>query len=162
PRAPFLDPPASAARPANAAGHGGVGGRPFPNPPGSGAAGEAGESAQRHDAAAPPPLPAGARQQAPAPLADARPTPRAARQYRRGAEAASSVGPGGEAALRPVSGDRIEPEQHMAFLRNRMFWQTLLCPAAVPLDASVDPERLLDLAVATSSRPEAADPDVRS
>jgi len=76
--------------------------------------------------------------------------------------ATSNFSPQVENMLQTVSGDRIEIEQYMDFLRNRMFRQTLLCHRSVRLDGRLDPERLVGLSVATSARPETPNPDVLS
>lgn len=59
-----------------------------------------------------------------------------------------------EAMLHTVASDMIQLEQYMDFVRNRMFRQTLLCHRGVSLDRSLSPERILNLHVASSSKPE--------
>jgi methyltransferase-like protein len=53
-------------------------------------------------------------------------------------------------------------EQYMDFLRNRMFRQTLLCRAAVPLEHALRAEAVRDFFVAAPVRPVSAQPDVAS
>lgn len=54
--------------------------------------------------------------------------------------------------------DPIRREQYLDFLKGRMFRQTLLCRAEVPLDRSPRPLVLEDLAVSSPARP-TGDPD---
>jgi methyltransferase-like protein len=61
--------------------------------------------------------------------------------------------------LRQLASDVIQMEQYMDFVRNRLFRQTLLCHANVKLDRNVRPERLFDLLIASSARPESTDID---
>jgi SAM-dependent methyltransferase len=54
-------------------------------------------------------------------------------------------------ALNDLGGDDlIAKEQYLDFLRGRAFRQTLLCHRRVPLDRSVQPERIMDMYVASS------------
>jgi methyltransferase-like protein/SAM-dependent methyltransferase len=58
--------------------------------------------------------------------------------------------------LQSVSRDLIELEQYMDFLRNRMFRQTLLCRADIPLVRSSPHRQLVRLRVASNARNEGA------
>ncbi len=58
------------------------------------------------------------------------------------------------AMLQSVSGNIIESEQYMDFLRNRMFRQTLLCRKEIELDRSLKPNRLIGMQVSSNARPE--------
>jgi methyltransferase-like protein/SAM-dependent methyltransferase len=63
-------------------------------------------------------------------------------------------------ALRAMSHSAIEAEQYMDFLRNRAFRRSLLCHATLPVDRTLRPSRIADLAVATrASRAEGAGVD---
>ncbi len=50
--------------------------------------------------------------------------------------------------------DPIQLEQYMDFVRNRMFRQTLLCREDAAIDRNGSPERLLDMYVASSAKPD--------
>jgi methyltransferase-like protein len=56
--------------------------------------------------------------------------------------------------LESVASNRVETEQYMDFLRNRMFRQTLLCHRDVPLERTPLPQSVLGLHVASSAKPE--------
>lgn len=58
------------------------------------------------------------------------------------------------AMLQSASGNIIETEQYMDFLRNRMFRQTLLCRKEIELDRSLKPNRLIGMQVSSNARPE--------
>jgi Predicted regulatory domain of a methyltransferase len=64
--------------------------------------------------------------------------------------------------LQEISSDVIQMEQYMDFVRNRMFRQTLLCRKEIQLDRSLNPERIFELYVASSSEPETPIADLRS
>ncbi len=57
-------------------------------------------------------------------------------------------------AISNLSNDRIEWEQYTDFLCNRMFRQTLLCHAGIPINFTVTPETLRALRYASPARPE--------
>jgi methyltransferase-like protein/SAM-dependent methyltransferase len=63
--------------------------------------------------------------------------------------------------LLSVSGDAIETEQYMDFLRNRAFRQTLLVRNEVSFERTPSAKSLLRLQVASSARPEAQTVDMR-
>lgn len=67
-----------------------------------------------------------------------------------------------EAMLHSVASNRVEMEQYMDFLRNRMFRQTLLCRREVTLDKSPRPQSVLGMYIASNARPETADIDLAS
>jgi methyltransferase-like protein len=54
-----------------------------------------------------------------------------------------------ERTLRAISPDLLHMEQYMDFLRNRMFRQTLLCRADVPLDRALRPEAVFGFRIAS-------------
>lgn len=54
--------------------------------------------------------------------------------------------------LASMGDDIIAQEQHLDFLKGRMFRQTLLCHADQPADTSIDPKRLFGLTVACEFR----------
>jgi len=58
--------------------------------------------------------------------------------------------------------DIVQMEQYMDFVRNRMFRQTLLCHGDIQLEREIPPERIFDMHVATSAKPEDPDLDIRS
>lgn len=64
-----------------------------------------------------------------------------------------------EAMLHSVASDRVEMEQYMDFLRNRLFRQTLLCHREVALEKSPAPQSILGLHIASAARPESPDID---
>jgi methyltransferase-like protein/SAM-dependent methyltransferase len=64
--------------------------------------------------------------------------------------------------LGPASGDRIEREQYIDFLRNQTFRTTLLCHSHCPLKQSPSPEGVVQLLVAGGARPDAAQPSIYS
>ena len=67
------------------------------------------------------------------------------------------------ARLHELAGpDRIAREQYRDYLDGRIFRQTLLCRAALPIAAEPQPARVQGLCVASAARPAAADADVRS
>jgi len=55
-------------------------------------------------------------------------------------------------ALQGFCENIVETEQYMDLIRNRAFRRTLLCHAAVPLDRTLRPAHLQQLAVATAAR----------
>lgn len=67
-----------------------------------------------------------------------------------------------EAMLHSVSSNRVEMEQYMDFLRNRMFRQTLLCHREVTLDQRPSPQRILGLHVASPAKPETQPIDIHN
>lgn len=74
----------------------------------------------------------------------------------------SIVPPQATQAPNPLGDDVVAKEQYFDFLKCRMFRQTLLCHADVVLDRSLNPERVREFYVASSSRPVSAQPDVTS
>ncbi|MHB8647996.1 MAG: methyltransferase regulatory domain-containing protein [Thermomicrobiales bacterium] len=58
--------------------------------------------------------------------------------------------------------DRIAKEQYLDFLRGRAFRQTLLCHQRVPLDRTLDPDRVMSLSVASPVQANAPAPDIHS
>ncbi len=60
--------------------------------------------------------------------------------------------------LRRITSDVVRLEQYMDFVRNRIFRQTLLTHAEVPLDRNLDPARLPAFAVASAAQPATAAP----
>jgi len=72
-----------------------------------------------------------------------------------------SLPPAVAARLRALSGDRLELEQNLDFLRNRTFRRTLLCHQGLPLDLAMVPERIHRLHAASPVKPAAPAPDVR-
>jgi len=79
-----------------------------------------------------------------------------------GTTSVSTFKPATAQMLETVAHDRIELEQYMDFLRNRMFRQTLLCRRGVAISDEPIPQRLLGLHVASSAKPENPGMDVRS
>lgn len=71
-----------------------------------------------------------------------------------GSSSVAQLPPQTRAVVQSVSSDRIETEQYLDFLRNRMFRQTLLCHAETNLDFTVRPERLNGLYVSSPVKPE--------
>ncbi len=65
-------------------------------------------------------------------------------------------------ALRDMSADLIELEQHVDFVRNRAFRRTLLCRADVRLTRAPGVEVVDGLLAAAMARPTSAEPDVAS
>src|SRR5690606_20286933 len=55
--------------------------------------------------------------------------------------------------LRGQSRDIVQAEQHLDFLRNRGFRQTLLCRADATIKRAIPPDRLLGLHVALAAWP---------
>lgn len=55
--------------------------------------------------------------------------------------------------LRQISPDQLHLEQHMDFLRNQMFRQTLLCHAEVELATGLQPSAIKRLYVASAAKP---------
>ena len=67
-----------------------------------------------------------------------------------------------ESTIQSVATNLIEAEQYMDFVRNRMFRQTLLCHKDVVLDRNITPENILGLYVASPSKPENPEVDLRA
>src|SRR5690606_22068915 len=59
--------------------------------------------------------------------------------------------------LHQFAGDAIALEQYMDFLRNRMFRQTLLCHADVPVQRMLRPEPVYNCLVRTNAQPVSPD-----
>ena len=66
-----------------------------------------------------------------------------------------------QTVLQSISGDVIELEQYMDFLRNRTFRQTLLCHRDIPIDRTVRSQRLMKMYVASEMKPETPVTDVK-
>ena len=64
-----------------------------------------------------------------------------------------AFGPEVAQRLQQLSGDAIELEQYMDFLRNRMFRQTLLCHAELPVTRMLRPDRLQNCFMASAAQP---------
>ncbi|HEX6903555.1 MAG TPA: methyltransferase regulatory domain-containing protein [Thermoanaerobaculia bacterium] len=64
--------------------------------------------------------------------------------------------------LRASARDRIELEQLLDFIFNRTFRRSLLCREGIPLELAMVPERMRRLHAASSVKPDAESPDVRS
>jgi methyltransferase-like protein/SAM-dependent methyltransferase len=64
--------------------------------------------------------------------------------------------------LQRISSSSTQIEQFMDFLRNRTFRQTLLVPRNVQPSHALLPERLSTFHIASSARPESANPDIQS
>ena len=67
-----------------------------------------------------------------------------------------------EQILQRLATDVIYMEQYMDFLRNRMFRQTLLCLPQHNPQYALNPDRLVDLQVASALKPETKDPDMKT
>lgn len=66
-----------------------------------------------------------------------------------------------EELLRKMSGNLLQMEQYMDFLRNRMFRQTLLCHANVPVNFALRPDALRGFRIASSAKSVAEAPDLQ-
>jgi methyltransferase-like protein/SAM-dependent methyltransferase len=75
---------------------------------------------------------------------------------------AGRFGEEAEKTLRQISPDLLHMEQYMDFLRNRMFRQTLLCHAGIPLDRALKPAAVSGFHIAGCLQPASANPDLRS
>ena len=64
--------------------------------------------------------------------------------------------------LLKMTHDLIELEQYMDFLRNRTFRRTLLVHQAQSISRRLQPERVMNLFVATNVRPASPNPDIHS
>lgn len=64
--------------------------------------------------------------------------------------------------LRSFSSSRIELEQYLDFVVNRMFRRTLLCHAEAKIDREMRPERIARLSASTAARPSSPTPDLRA
>ena len=64
---------------------------------------------------------------------------------------ASGFSPAIRQGLRGLAGDIVQAEQHLDFLRNRAFRQTLLCRAEVEIQRAIPPERLLGMHLALAA-----------
>lgn len=74
-----------------------------------------------------------------------------------------NFGPDVEKTLEAIAADQIQREQYMDFVRNRMFRETLLVPAAAKPNWSIDAESIRRLHVASAAKAVGpAEPDVRS
>src|SRR5262249_46809630 len=67
-----------------------------------------------------------------------------------------------EKTLHLLGVNLVQTEQYMDFLRNRRFWQTLLCPQGVPLHRSLKLQGLEQMYVASAFHPPPAQPDLPS
>lgn len=67
-----------------------------------------------------------------------------------------------EAMLHSVASNRVEMEQYMDFLRNRMFRQTLLCHREVALEKRPLPQSILGLHVSSPAKPESQPVDIHN
>jgi methyltransferase-like protein len=65
-------------------------------------------------------------------------------------------------AIGAVSGNVIEMEQYLDFLRNVAFRQNLLCHDDITVDRAFSPERLIGLHVASHAKPVSGAPDLQS
>jgi methyltransferase-like protein len=65
----------------------------------------------------------------------------------------TSLNPFTASALQTIAHDRIDLEQYLDFLRNRMFRQTLLCHQDAPAGEEPLPKNLLGLFIASSAKP---------
>jgi methyltransferase-like protein/cyclopropane fatty-acyl-phospholipid synthase-like methyltransferase len=63
--------------------------------------------------------------------------------------------------LRSFAHDRIELEQYLDFVLNRTFRRSLLVRSGVPLDRTMQPERMQRLCAATACKPVSDDADLR-
>jgi methyltransferase-like protein/SAM-dependent methyltransferase len=64
--------------------------------------------------------------------------------------------------LQGMAGDTIEMEQYMDFLNSRMFRQTLLCHAGLPIQRILSLDRVDNLVVASRAQLATANPDLES
>ena len=64
--------------------------------------------------------------------------------------------------LEEMSGNIIEGEQYLDFVRNRTFRRTLLCHGSVPLRRPPDPQALFSMSLTGLVKPVAARPDIHS
>lgn len=67
-----------------------------------------------------------------------------------------------EQLLRQISPDLLHMEQYMDFLRNRMFRQTLLCHAELPLDHTLRADAVRSFYITSNAKPVAAIADLTS
>jgi methyltransferase-like protein/cyclopropane fatty-acyl-phospholipid synthase-like methyltransferase len=66
------------------------------------------------------------------------------------------------ASLKRLSGDLVQGEQYLDFVRNRTFRRTLLCHAQVALQRPPALERMMTMQVTTQVRPMSEQPDIHS
>jgi cyclopropane fatty-acyl-phospholipid synthase-like methyltransferase len=79
------------------------------------------------------------------------------------AESQTNVFPPSVSEARGELGDDVvAKEQYFDFLKGRMFRQTLLCHSGIAVDRSLKPERIRNFYLASSARPVAAEPNLRS
>ena len=64
--------------------------------------------------------------------------------------------------LQTVATNRVEMEQYMDFVRNRLFRQTLLVHDHMKVDHTLDPERVVQLYVSSPAKPEQEPVDIHS
>ncbi len=74
---------------------------------------------------------------------------------------AAGFSPAIRTGLRSLAGDIIQAEQHLDFLRNRAFRQTLLCHSEQTITRAIPPERLLPMYIALSATPNDAGTEFR-
>ncbi len=79
-----------------------------------------------------------------------------------GTMVAGRFGEEAEKKLRELSPDLLHMEQYMDFLRNRMFRQTLLCHADIPLDHALRAEAVRSFHIAAPIKPVSDKPDISS
>lgn len=64
--------------------------------------------------------------------------------------------------LTRISGNLIQMEQYMDFVRNRLFRRTLLVHAGLKITRNVQPEMVKDLYIMSEAKPTVSDPDLRT
>jgi methyltransferase-like protein/SAM-dependent methyltransferase len=74
----------------------------------------------------------------------------------------ASFGSDTEQKLRAIAGNPLDLEQHMDFLRTRLFRQTLLCHDHHKLDHTLNPDVLASFHIASPMKPESDNPDLRT
>ena len=79
-------------------------------------------------------------------------------EARIGTMVTGNFGPEVEKALKLLATDQIQTEQYMDFLRNRMFRESLLLPARVAPNWTINPETMRGLHLASSGKPTGNEP----
>ncbi|HEX4613905.1 MAG TPA: class I SAM-dependent methyltransferase, partial [Urbifossiella sp.] len=84
-------------------------------------------------------------------------------EARVGTMVTGNFGPDVQKTLRTLALDQVQTEQYMDFLRNRLFRETLLVPAAAEPDWTINPDAVRGMHIASGGKPATkAPPDVRS